>query len=138
MVIIQRSNENTRDFWQQIWVFKNWQNEKVSCGNVRYWFLCKCDGRKNLTLGDNRVTRQCSHFSKVSIMKNCIKCFLFVKKNIYNNANTNIQQSEIPWIVKLFDWHYCNMLSINVNVISHAISVQKSYHFFHIVCHSIW
>ena len=32
-------------------------------------FLCCGNGRKNLTLGDNRETRQCSHFSKASKLK---------------------------------------------------------------------
>ena len=80
---IQRSNENTRGFWQQIWVFKNWQNEKSYVVKCKILVLCKCNGRKNLTLGDNRETRQCSHFSKASTPKNIVKCFLFLQKKIF-------------------------------------------------------
>ena len=68
--------------------------------------LCKCNGRKNLTLGDNRETRQCSHFSKASKLKrialsvsHLCKKILFAYETISNNLKYHESQSYLIDII---------------------------------------
>ena len=58
-------------------------------------FLCCGNGRKNLTLGDNRETRQCSHFSKASKLKKITLSVSHLCKKISLTMRNIILQSEI-------------------------------------------